>query len=65
MRSRSPTITPQRFVAVAEVDRQRLSEYPERAALAGRMKALKSWKKVNEMIDGFGASLKGQPMVAV
>ncbi len=24
-----------------------------------------TWKKVNEAIDGFGASLKGQPMVAV
>ena len=29
------------------------------------MKALKSWAKVNEVIDGFAASLKGKPMVAV
>jgi hypothetical protein len=29
------------------------------------MKSLKSWKDVNEAIDGYGASLKGNPMVAV
>jgi hypothetical protein len=30
-----------------------------------RMKALKSWPKVFEVIDGFAASLKGKPMVTV
>jgi hypothetical protein len=29
------------------------------------MKALKSWKSVYEAIDGYAASLKGTPMVAV
>ena len=29
------------------------------------MKALKSWAKTYEVIDGFAASLKGKPMVAV
>ena len=31
----------------------------------GRMKALKTGRKVNEAIDGFAASLKAKPMVAV
>jgi hypothetical protein len=31
----------------------------------GRMKALKSWKQVNQAIDGFGATLEGTPMVTV
>ena len=29
------------------------------------MKALKSWAKVNEVIDGYAASLKSKQMVAV
>jgi hypothetical protein len=29
------------------------------------MKALKSWQSVNQVIDGYGASLKSQPLVAV
>jgi hypothetical protein len=29
-----------------------------------RMKALKSWAAVNQVIDGYAATLKGQPMVA-
>ena len=39
-----------------------LSAYPNVKRWLGRMKALKSWKPVNEVIDGYGASLKGQPM---
>jgi glutathione S-transferase len=31
----------------------------------GRMTALKAWKQVNEAIDGFAASLKGSPMLAL
>jgi hypothetical protein len=29
------------------------------------MKALKHWQAVNEAINGYGASLKGQPMQAL
>jgi hypothetical protein len=29
------------------------------------MKALRSWNRITEAINAYGASLKGQPMVAV
>ena len=53
------------FVTLAEVTGSDFAAYPNVRGWLARMKALKSWKKVNEAIDGFGASLKGQPMVAV
>lgn len=53
------------FVAVAELTGSDLSSFPHVKAWLGRMKSLRSWKQVNEAIDGFGASLKGQPMVTV
>lgn len=53
------------FVTLAEVTGSDFAAYPKVQAWVARMKALKSWKKVNEAIDGFGASLKGQSMVAV
>jgi glutathione S-transferase len=31
----------------------------------GSMRALPSWKKVNEALDGFAASLKGKPFVTI
>jgi hypothetical protein len=31
----------------------------------GRMKALKSWPKVNEVLYGFAGSLKDQKFVAI
>jgi glutathione S-transferase len=30
-----------------------------------RMKSLRNWDSIFEAINGYGASLKGQPMVAV
>jgi glutathione S-transferase len=53
------------FVALGELTGSSFDAYPHVRAWLGRMKALKSWKQVNEVIDGYGASLKGQPMVAV
>jgi len=53
------------YVALAEVIGSDLAAYPNVKAWLGRMKALKSWPKVYEVIDGFAASLKSKPMVAV
>ena len=53
------------FVALAEIIGSDLSAYPNVKRWLGRMKALKSWKQVNEAIDGYAASLKGTPMLAV
>jgi glutathione S-transferase len=53
------------YVALAEVIGSDLAEYPNVRNWLGRMKALKSWKKTYEVIDGYAASLKGRPMVAV
>jgi len=53
------------FVALAEVIGSDLSQYPNVRRWLGRMKSLGSWKKVNEAIDGYAASLKGTPMLAV
>jgi len=47
------------FVALAEAVGSDLSAYGRVKRWLGRMKELKSWKKVNEVIDGFAASLKG------
>ena len=53
------------YVALAEVIGSDLAAYPNVKRWLGRMKALKSWPKVYEAIDGFAASLKGKAMVAV
>ena len=53
------------FVALGEITGSDFSQYPHIKNWLARMKALKSWKQVNEAIDGYGASLKGTPMVAV
>jgi glutathione S-transferase len=45
------------FVALAELVGSDLSVYPNVQRWLARMKALPNWKKVNEVIDGFGASL--------
>ena len=39
--------------------------YPNVKAWLARMKALPSWPKVFEAIEGYGATLKDQPLVAV
>ena len=51
------------YVAMAEVVGSDLASYPNVKRWLGRMKALKSWPKVFEAIDGFAASLKGKLMV--
>ena len=53
------------FVALGEITGSDFSQYPHIKNWLARMKALKSWKQVNEAIDGYSASLKGTPMVAV
>ncbi len=53
------------YVALAEVIGSDLSAYPNVKRWLGRMKALKSWSQVYQVIDGFAASLKGKTMVSV
>ncbi len=53
------------FVALGEITGSDFSQYPHIKNWLARMKALKTWKQVNEAIDGYSASLKGTPMVAV
>jgi len=53
------------FVALAELTGSDLATYPNVRRWLGRMKALKNWAQVNEVIDGYGASLKGNAMHAV
>jgi len=53
------------FVALAELIGSDLRAYPNVHAWLGRMKALKHWAEVNQVIDGYAATLKGQEMVAV
>ena len=53
------------FLAMGEVTGSDFSAYLNVQKWLGRMKSLKSWKPVNEAIDGFAASLKDQPMMAV
>ena len=53
------------YVALAEVIGSDLAAYPNVKAWLARMKALKSWPQVFSVIDGFAASLKSKPMVAL
>jgi glutathione S-transferase len=53
------------FVALPEVTGGDLSAFPNVNAWLGRMKQLKHWKKSNEAIDGFAASLKGTGLQAL
>lgn len=53
------------FVHVGELTGSDFAAYPNLRAWLARMKALRSWDKSFEAINGFGASLKGQPLVAV
>lgn len=46
------------FVALAEAIRSDLSVYPNVKRWLGNMKALKNWNKVNEVFDGYAASMK-------
>ena len=53
------------FVALAELVGSDLAPYPNVRAWLGRMKALPHWAEVNQVIEGYAATLKGQAMVAV
>ena len=53
------------FVALGEVVRCNYDAYPNVRRWLGTMKGLPNWKKVNEVIDGFAASLKDAPLVAL
>ena len=53
------------YVALAEVIGSDLAAYPNVKAWLARMKSLKSWPQVWSVIDGYAASLKDKPMVAV
>jgi glutathione S-transferase len=53
------------FVGLPEVTGGDLSAFPNVNAWMGRMKQLKNWKKNNEAIDGFAASLKGTGLQAL
>lgn len=53
------------FVHVGTLTGSDLAAYPNVRAWLGRMKALPSWGKTFESIEAYGASLKGQPLVAV
>ena len=52
------------YVALGEVAGSDFSAYPNVKAWLGRMKALKSWKQVYEVIDGFSTTLDKKSMVA-
>jgi len=53
------------MVTLGEVIRCDYSAYPNVQRWLKNMKALKSWPKVHEVIEGFAASVKEQPFVAV
>ena len=53
------------FIGVGEVAGCKFAEYPNVCAWLGRMKALPSWNKVHEAVNGFAASLKGQTFETV
>jgi glutathione S-transferase len=53
------------FVALAEIVRSDLSAYPNVKRWLGRMKQLKNWDKVYEVISGYAASLKDAKLETV
>jgi glutathione S-transferase len=53
------------FIALGEVVRCDYAPYPNVQRWLGRMKQLKSWNKVNEIINGFAASLKSAELQAL
>jgi glutathione S-transferase len=50
------------FVALGDVVRCNYAAHPNVSRWLGTMKALGSWNKVNEVINGFAASLKEAPL---
>jgi glutathione S-transferase len=53
------------YVAAGDLIGCNLSRFPNIQRWLGTMRALPSWKKVNEAVDGFAASLKGKEFVSV
>ncbi|MEQ1805962.1 MAG: glutathione S-transferase family protein [Burkholderiaceae bacterium] len=53
------------FVALGELIGSDYAAYPNVNRWLARMKHLASWKRVNEVIDGYGASLKANAMQPV
>ena len=53
------------FVALGEIVGCDYAAYPNVRRWLAAMKQLKGWKKVNEAIDGYAASLKGAPLEAI
>lgn len=53
------------MVALGELVGCRYAAYPNVERWLARMKALPSWGRVHEAIDGFAASLKGRSFVAI
>lgn len=53
------------MIALGGLIRCSYSGYPNIERWLGNMKALKSWPKVHETIDGFAASLKDKSFVAI
>ena len=53
------------FVALAELTGSDLGAFPNAKRWLGRMKELRNWKRVNEVIEGYAASLAGTPMQSV
>jgi glutathione S-transferase len=51
------------IVALGEMIRFDLAQYPNVSAWLGRMKTLDHWAPVSEALDGFAASLEGQSFV--
>lgn len=53
------------FVALGELTGSDYSGFPNVQKWLGRMRALKHWGPVNQVIGGYAASLKGAPLLAV
>ena len=53
------------YVALVEVIGSDLAAYPNVKHWLGRMKALKSWPQVYQVIDGYAASLKDRSMLSL
>lgn len=53
------------FVSIGELIGCDFSPWPNVERWMGNMKRLKSWPAVNEVFDGYSASLKGKPFVAL
>jgi glutathione S-transferase len=53
------------IIAAGDLIGQNLQKFPSIHRWMTTMRALKSWKAVNEVVDGFAASLRGKPFVTI